>query len=198
MPNRESGMRHLLTVAVLLAAALAPARELVRNGDFELPPDSSWQTYVWGEFPDTGNCRLRYRHEFHPDRDFEVMVHKMLHQGMKLSQKVVIPNLDLGFGVSCRLWAKTERESLFAAACIGVEYLDRSDSALGETRIFAATSGCDWSSSPVLHLIRVSDSLNWYDYQFNVAAELDNLPGVERDSIQAVRVSLLGYVKQNC
>jgi hypothetical protein len=126
------------------------------------------------------------------------MVHKMLHQGMRLSQKVVVPGTDLGFGVSCRLWAKTERESLYAAACICVEYLDRSDSVLGETRIFAATSGCDWSSSPVLHLIRVSDSLNWHDYRFSVDSELDSLPGVERDSIKAVRVSLLGYIKQNC
>jgi hypothetical protein len=198
MPNRESGMRHLLTVAILLAAALAPARELVRNGDFELPPDSSWELSVWGEFPDTGNCRLRWRHEFHPDRDFEVMVYKMLHQGMRLSQKVEIPHLDLGFAVSCRLWAKTESETLFAAACIYVEYLDRFDSVLGETRILAATSGCDWSSSPVLHLIRVSDSLNWYDYQFNVASELDNLPGVDRDSVRAVNVGLLSYVKNNC
>jgi hypothetical protein len=191
-------MRHLLTVAILLAAALAPARELVRNGDFELPPDSSWELSVWGEFPDTGNCRLRWRHEFHPDRDFEVMVYKMLHQGMRLSQKVEIPHLDLGFAVSCRLWAKTESETLFAAACIYVEYLDRFDSVLGETRILAATSGCDWSSSPVLHLIRVSDSLNWYDYQFNVASELDNLPGVDRDSVRAVNVGLLSYVKNNC
>jgi hypothetical protein len=195
-PGRHAAW--LLALAIALAAPPAPARVLVRNGDFELPPDSSWELTVWGDFPDTGNCRLRYRHEFHPDRDFEVLVYKMLHEGMRLSQKVVIPNTDLGFGVSCRLWAKTERESLFAAACVCVEYLDRSDSVLGETRIFAATSGCDWSSSPVLHLIRVSDSLNWYDYRFDVASELDSLPGVERDSIRAVKVSLLGYVKQNC
>jgi len=197
MTKREGGLNGLL-LAIMLAAALAPARELVRNGDFELPPDSSWDLYVWGDYPDTGNCRLRWRHDFDPDRDFEALVFKMLHQGMRLSQKVVIPSTDLGFGVSCRLWAKTESETLFAAACVCLEYLDRSDSVLGETRIFAATSGCDWSSGSVLHLIRVSDSLNWYDYRLDVASELDNLPGVERDSIQAVRISLLGYVKQSC
>ena len=197
MTKCESSLKGLLLV-VALAAGLAPARELVRNGDFELPPDSSWELSVWGDYPDTGNCRLRWRHDFDADRDFEVLVFKMLHQGMRLSQKVAVPSSDLGFGVSCKLWAKTESESLFAAASICVEYLDRSDTVLGETRIYAATSGCDWSSSPVLHLIRVSDSLNWYDYRFNVASELDNLPGVERDSIQAVRVSLLGYILQSC
>jgi len=197
MDKSKGGIRRLL-LAVVFAAAFAPARELVRNGDFELPPDSSWQLYVCGDYPDTGNCRLRRRHEFHPDRDFEVMVHKMLHQGMKLSQRVAIPDLDLGFAVSCRLTAKTERESLFAAACIGVEYLDSRDSVLGETRILSATPGCTWTSGPVLHLIPAPDSLNWHDYQFNVAAELDNLPGVNRDSIRAVRVGLLAYVENNC
>jgi len=185
------------TVLLILLAA-SPARELVRNGDFELPPDSSWQTYVWGEYPDTGNCHLWHRPELFPDRDFEVMIHKMLHQGMRLSQKVAVPDLDLGFAVSCRLWAKTELESLFAAGCVSLEYLDRSDSVLGETRIFTATSGCDWTSSPSLHLIRVSDSLNWHDYQFNVASELDSLPGVNRDSVRAVNVGLLAYVLNNC
>jgi len=189
-------VRRILLSAALLAA-FALGRELVRNGDFEQWPDSSWTLSVWGDYSDTGNCRLRRRHEFAPDRDFEVQMHKMLHQGMKLSQPVAIPSLDLGFGVSCRLWAKTERESLFAAACVCLEYLDRFDSTLGETRIYAATSGCDWRNSPVLHLIRVSDSLNWRDHRFHLAAELDNLPGVNRDSIHAVRVSLLGYVKQN-
>ncbi|MBN2536769.1 hypothetical protein JXB37_00670, partial [candidate division WOR-3 bacterium] len=58
--------------------------ELVQNGDFELPPESGWRARAWGEFTDTGNCRLRWRHSFHPDRDFEVMVHKMLNQGFAL------------------------------------------------------------------------------------------------------------------
>ena len=117
---------------------------------------------------------------------------------MKLYQKVEIPGLDLGFAVSCRLWAKTELESLFAAGCVYLEYLDRSDSVLGETRILAATAGCNWASSPVLHLIRASDSLDWHDYQFSIADEFDSLPGVSRDSVRAVNVGLLAYVLGNC
>jgi hypothetical protein len=186
-------------LVVLLACALAAgARELVKNGDFELPPDSSWELTVWGEYPDTGNCRLRWLHTFNPDRDFEVMLHKMLHQGMKLSQKIQVPTLDLGFSVSCRLTSKTERESLFAAACVCLEYLDAADSVLGETRIYSATSGCTWQSGPTLHLIRAPDSLNWHDYRLNVAAELDSLPGIVRSQVCAIRVGLLSYVLNNC
>src|SRR5512137_345301 len=117
-----------------MAATCLSGRELVVNGDFELPTDSAWQLTVWGNFPDTGNCRLDWRTDVAPDRDFEVSIHKMLHQGMKLSQRIPVSTLDLGFSVSCRLTSKTEKESLYAAASIYLEYLDAADSVLGETR----------------------------------------------------------------
>jgi hypothetical protein len=185
-------------LAAALAASCAYGAELVGNGDFELPTDSAWQLTVWGNYPDTGNCRLRRFHDIAPDRDFEVALHKMLHQGMKLWQRIPVSTLDLGFSVSCRLTAKTEQESLYAAASIYLEYLDAADSVLGETRIYSATPGCDWEDSPTLHLIRAPDSLNWHDYRFNVSAELDNLAGVNRDSIAAVRLGLYGFVLDNC
>ena len=192
-------VRVCLVTAGLLLAGFGQARELVFNGDFELAPEFGWQLDTWGNFSDTGNCRLRWRHEFGPDRDFEVMVHKMLHQGMKLTQKLTVPTLDLGYSISCRLTSKTERESLFAAACVGLEYLDRLDSVIGETRIYSATSGCDWANSPVLHLVRAPDSLRWHDYRLNVAEELNNnLPGVAPELVKAIRVYLLSYVLDNC
>ena len=186
--------------ALVLAglAAVVPGRELVYNGTFELAADSGWKLYVWGDFPDTGNCRLRRLSDFYPDRDFEVMLHKMLHQGMKLSQRVDPPSLDLGLSFSARLTSKTERESLFAAGAVCLQYLDTRDSALGETRIYSATPGCTWQSGPILHLIGAPDSLHWHDYRLNVSDELVNLPGVPRDSIRALRVVLLSYVLGNC
>ena len=182
----------------LLLAVCTWGAELVVNGDFELPPDNGWQEEAWGEFPDTGNCRLRWRHRYHPDRDFEVMLHKMLHQGYRLYQKVEIPGVDLGLSVTARLTSKTERESLYAAAAICVEYLDSRDSVLGETRIYSATSGCDWTNSPSLHLIRAPDSTSWHDYHLLLPDELERLPGVAPDSIRSIRVSLLGFVLGNC
>ncbi len=179
-------------------AGIALSAELVFNGDFELGPDSGWEVVRWGEFPDTGNSRLRYRHDFSPDRDFEVMIHKMLHQGIKLQQRIEIPCLDLAFFVSCRLTSKTERESLYAAAAIFLEYLNAQDSVLGETRIYSATCGCDWRSSPRLHLLRAPDSLSWHSYQLNIRTELESLSAVVPDSVKAIRLGLLAFVQGNC
>jgi len=82
---------------VLLLVLTAGAGELLVNGDFELPVEAGWSELAWGDFPDTGNCRLRRQHDFHPDRDFEVMVHKLLNKGYALYQQVAVPTLDLGF-----------------------------------------------------------------------------------------------------
>lgn len=195
-------MIHRSTILIFLGGfvflAGIKARELVYNGDFELPPDSGWQVVRWGLFPDTGNCRVRWEHSANPDRDFEVMIHKMLHQGMKLFQRVELPDLDIEFSVSCRLTAKSESDSLFAAAAVFLEYLDNSDSILGESRIYVATRGCDWQNGPNLHLIRAPDSLNWYDYRFSLREELESLPGVRPELIKAIRVGLLGFVLDNC
>jgi len=197
--SSRKGMARILSIMVLLVmAGSASGRELLANGDFELSPDNGWRYDTWGNFLDTGNCHLRWRHDWDPDRDFEVMLHKMLHQGMRLSQKVGVEGLDLGFSVWCRLTSKTERESLFAAACVGIEYLDAADSVLGETRIYSATSGCTWENGPAFHLIRAPDSLHWYNYRLNIASELGNLPGVNPDSVGTIRVSLLSYVLDNC
>ncbi|MEO0021241.1 MAG: hypothetical protein ABIK48_03605 [candidate division WOR-3 bacterium] len=182
---------------ITMIFSLISARDLIYNGNFELPPDSGWQIIRWGEFPDTGNCRVRWRHSYHPDRDFEVMLHKLLHQGIKLFQKVSISTLDLEFRVSCRLTAKSESDSLFAAAAVEMEYLDNNDSILGETRIVYATAGCNWQNSPTLHLIRVPDTVNWYDYHINISSELESLPGIQRSEIKSIKVTLLGFVSGN-
>jgi hypothetical protein len=190
-------MKKTLALLVALLATSVLSRELVYNGDFELPADSGWQAYAWGDFPDTGNCRLWRRHTHHQDRDFEMMLHKMLNKGFRLFQKVEIPDKHLGFSVSCRLTSKTESEPYYAAACISLEYLDARDTVLGETRIYSATSGCNWTSSSRLHLIRAPDSLTWHDYNFHIDDELDNLPDVDPDSVAAVNIALFGYVDQN-
>jgi len=188
-------MSRVLLLVVFVA--ILPARELVLNGDFELSPESGWRERAWGEFTDTGNCRVRWRHSHHPDRDFEVMVHKMLNQGFALEQRVELPSLDVVFSASARLTSKTENLEYYAAAALCLEYRDARDSVLGETRVYSATTGAPWRNTPVLHLIGAPDSLNWHDYRFVLADELANLPGVEPDSVRAVSVVLLAYVDRN-
>jgi hypothetical protein len=190
-------MLKALTCCLIVVSAVAPGRELLLNGNFELPPDSGWREVAWGEFTDTGNCRLRWRHDHEPDRDFEVMVHKMLNQGFALTQRVDIPDLDLVFSASARLTSKTENFEYYAAAAVCLEYLDSHDSVIGETRIYSATSQAPWRSTPVLHLIGAPDSLSWHHYRLDLQSELANLPGVEAESIRAVNVKLLAYVDRN-
>lgn len=181
-----------------VVAPFARATELLQNGQFEDPPDVGWRYRVWGDFPDTGNCKLVWRHDHDPDRDFEILLHKMLHQGAELSQLVDLPTLDAVFSVTCRLTSKTEQESLYAAAAVCLQYIDRHDSVIGETRIFSATSGCDWSSTRSLHLIRAPDSLSWHRYSIALQEELLNLPAVDPDSVRYLKVCLLSFVLGNC
>jgi len=188
-------MRLIATVLILCSAGLS--RQLLSNGNFELPPDSGWTQSAWGEFTDTGNCRVRWRHAHNGDRDFELMVHKMLNKGFRLDQRVELPTLDVGFRASARLTSKTENLAYYAAAAVCLEYLDERDSVLGETRIYSATTGCPWSSGPRLHLIGAPDSLNWHEYSLMVQDELGDLPGVDPDSVVAVNLVLLTYVDRN-
>lgn len=182
----------------LLAVASVSARELIADGNFEQEPTANgWQFERWGNYPDTGNCRFRWRHSFDPDRDFEVMVQKTLHRGARLSQIVPVATLDLGFEVSAKMFSRTNSESTWTAACVCLDYLDADDSLLGSTRIYKPTSGCPWESDDTLHLIRVHDTL-WHDYQLDVSAELANLPGVERTAIRSIRVAVLGFVVDDC
>lgn len=191
---------HLVCGLVLVLALVAPvlSRELTTNGNFEQEPTANgWLFERWGNYPDTGNCRFRWQHSFNPDRDFEVMVQKTLHRGARLSQVVPVPNTNLGFGVSAKLFSRTNSETTWTAACICLDYLDASDSVLGSTLIYKPTSGCTWVSDDTLHLIRVDDTL-WHDYHLDISAELSNLPGVPGSDVRAIRLSALGYVIADC
>jgi hypothetical protein len=194
-------MRIIRTLPlVLLAVGILSAGELVVNGSFEESALSGWRWDTSGVFSDSSNCHLWQSYYFQPDLDREVCVHKILHQWDMLSQNIPITNLDLNFSFSAKLFCKTERPDTGYYACANVVlcYRDENDSALGETRVYTRTGGCDWVNSPTLHLILAPDTTRWHNYSFNLAAELDNLPGVNRSQIRAVRVGLWAYVRNNC
>jgi hypothetical protein len=192
----------LIRLAVLgsaLAGALS-GRELVANGDFEQPASPAWKWETFGNFADTANCHLWQSCYFDPDLDREVGVHKTLHQWALLSQDVDVPSVNLNFSAAARLFCKTERPDTgyYACACVILQYLDVNDSVLGETRIYARTGGCDWTSSATLHLIPAPDTTRWHNYAFNVADELGNLPGVNPAQVRRVRLGLWSYARNNC
>ncbi len=184
---------------LLLSYSLLLGNNLVINGDFELDPIANgWVFERWGNYPDTGNCRLRWLHSLNPDRDFEVMVQKTLHREARLSQVVRVPSLELEFAVSCQMYCSTRSESTWTAACVNLDYLDVQDSVLGTTRIYKPTSGCTWVSDTKLYLIRVNDTL-WHDYRIDVAVELaQHLLGVNVADIRSIRVGIVGYVVDDC
>lgn len=189
-------MRIWLALSVIVATG--GADELLRNGDFELPPTSEnhWTFESWGAYPDTGNCRLRWAHSLIPDRDFETSLLKTLEGATRITQTVAVPTLDLGFSVECSLAAWTTSAPLYAAACITVEFLDRADSVLGESRLTRATSGCDWQSSPALHVTRLPDTA-WCRRTLSIPAELAALPAVNPADVKSLRVGVFAYVHGN-
>lgn len=189
-------MRVWLILLVIVVSG--SGAELLQNGDFELAPvaENGWVFESWGAFPDTGNCRLRWAHSFIPDRDFETSLLKTLEGSTRITQAVAVPTLDLGFSVECSLAAWTTSDPLYAAACITVEFLDRADSVLGETRLVRATSGCDWQSGPALHIVRLPDTA-WCRRTLSIAAELAALPAVSPTSVKSLRVGVLAYVHGN-
>jgi hypothetical protein len=185
---------------VLLVAGGLGARELLVNGNFEEQTSFGWRWDTFGNFADTGNCHLWTSNYYDPDLDREVCVHKVLHQWDMLSQNVDVPNVNLNFSVSAKLFCKTERPDtgFYACANVVLAYLDDDDSVLGETRIYSHTGGCDWADLPTLHLIEAPDTTQWHNYSFNVADELANLAGVNPAEVRAIRVGLWSYVRNNC
>lgn len=186
-------------IALVLNSTLS-ARELVANGDFELGPVKPWQWDTFGFYSDSSNCHLWSSTYFQPDLDREIGVHKILHQWAMLSQTVPVTELNLQFSASAKLFCKTERpdNNYFACACIALEYLDEKDIVLGETRIYSRTGGCPWVNTPTLHLILAPDTNRWHNYSLNITDELSNLPGVERNDIQKIRIALWSYCNDNC
>lgn len=197
-------MNHRRLLAGLLLTLLfetaLPARELLNNGDFELPAYFGWRWDTSGLFPDSANCHLWQSYTFHPDLDREVCVHKILHEWAMLSQVVEVADLNLNFSVSAKLFCKSERPDTgyYACASIVLHYLSEDNSLLGETRIYSHTAGCNWANSPTLHLIPAADTFGWHNYAFNVADELQHLGGVNPIEVRRIRVGLWAYVRNNC
>jgi hypothetical protein len=191
-------VRTLVALVSFALASGAGAAELLQNGDFELAPvaENGWTFESWGNFPDTGNCRLRWAHAMLPDRDFEVSLLKTLHGGTKLSQTVSVPTLDLRFSVECSLAVWATLDTYYTVGCVSVEFLDRADSVLGETRLYRATRGCSWRSSPVLHLVAATDSA-FHRYTLDIRDELDSLSGVNPAAVKSIRVGLYSWVNGN-
>ncbi len=179
-------MRGLWVCLALGCLALpAQALELTINGDFEQPLTTGWRQET------VGSAWYIDRATTHdPDPDYEACVRQSTGTGSaRLCQDVVLPSVDVEFSVRARIQA-TATSTAWAGAAVTLTYLDQHGIARGETYICVKSSYCPWTDTPTTHLISAPVN-TWYDFAFNLADELVNLPGVAPAAIHQVRVSLL-------
>lgn len=184
-------MKRPIWLISLLIIAFCQASVLLTNGDFEQDLRAGWQyRLVTPTYDDSLGRDTKY----HPDEDYEVFVKKHHATLAKLYQTVNIPTTDLEFSVSAQLYAyeyPSPSTYYWSAAAVVLIYLDNNNNRLGETRITNKSQHCPWSNSSTLHLINVTDTLNWHTYNFNLNSELNYLPGVNRSNIKKIQVALI-------
>jgi hypothetical protein len=172
------------------------AGALLTNGDFEenlniSSPTAGWKYRV---VTPTYADSLGRDSKYNADPDYEVYVKKHHATLAKLYQTVNIPTTDLEFAASALMCAyeyPSTSTYYWSAAAIALRYLDGNNDLLGETRITNKSEHCPWVNSNTLHLINVTDTVDWYDYIFNINDELDNLPGINRTNIKKIQVAII-------
>ncbi len=173
-----------ILVLLWLCVPVARADNLVINPGFESAflPD-------WVQSSNGYSYTIERGTGFEPDPDYEAHVIKNTGTGWaRLSQTVWIPETQVEFSVRAKLYAYAT-SSAWGASAIAIEYLDEAEVVLGETRIASWTTYCTWTSGPALHIMAGASNL-WYDYAFNIADELQNLPAVDPAEVRYLRVSL--------
>lgn len=174
-------------LALLLMAA-APAQtqalQLVENGDFEQPFDAGWKQQLGG----LGSIDRGTTYEADPD--YEAHVSKMETTGSnRLYQVIPIPSLDVRLSFRARMNVLAGSEA-WAAAMIGIAYLDAEGSILGETRVLARAGACPFTDRPDLHLIAAPGDDAWHETVVQLSDEMAWLPAVDPMQIRSVRLQI--------
>jgi hypothetical protein len=186
--ERRSAMRILgFWLALGCLALPAHALELVINGGFEQAFTTGWQQETVGSA-----WYIDRATNYDPDPDYEAFVRHYTGSGSaRLYQDVVIPSTNVEFAVRARILA-TATSPAWAGAAVVLSYLDQHGFLLGETYIGVKSATCPWNDGPTLHVIAAAYDV-WMDYGFNVADELNHLPGVDPAAVHKIRISL--YVR---
>lgn len=174
----------------LAITSIAIAGRLVVNGDFEQPLNVGWSSAIGLQNTSDTIDRQTY---FDADPDYEVRVKKYDETYANLYQTIDVPTTDLDFSINAKLYAYeySPGSGYWAAAAVCLRYLGQNNNLLGETRIYHKTASCPWTNTSSIHLIQVADPNNWYTYNFNIAAELTNLPFINANNIRKIQIALL-------
>ncbi len=180
--------RWILLSALLLSGSIAQGAELLINGDFEEALDVGWETLLVGD-----GASVDRGQDYDLDLDYEAHTRKLTGIGQAtLTQTRMIPSPNVDFTARICPHAVASGTA-WAAAGVGLSYLDENNHVLGQTRICARTAYCTWTNGPTSHLIVAPDN-SWSTHAFSLEDELVNLPGIEPNAIVRVRVEVFSYV----
>ncbi len=182
--------------ALLLCVIPLVAQNLLTNGDFEQDLNIGWTRDSAGYY-----IYMDRATNYENDPDYEARTEKQVGSGYaRLYQIVDISSpSDLTFSAKVKLYAYDNNADTltFAASAIRIRYRDISGTLLGETRICQFTAPCPWQNTSTCHLIIVNDWL-WHNYSFNLATELQNLPGVNPENVKKVEIALYDTTAHTC
>ena len=182
-------MRKYVLLLLPMFLVIGFGQELLQNGDFE----DSLDFWTVEQNNNQGSWAANCSTGHHPDPDMEAYVYKYDRYFARIKQTVDIPNTNLQFSASSRLYARhISGTGYYAYAAIILEYVNSHGGLLGRTMIIQKTPNCNLGNTSVLHLIVVS-STNWEDYDFIIADELANLPGVNPAEVAKITVNLESY-----
>lgn len=184
----------LTAVVVLVCLPLvvqATPLEMVANGSFEEELDVGWvqrphATYSMIQRTTTGD----------PDPEFEVQLYINNGVGeLGVAQRFPVHDLDLTITFSLAASADGTGGA-WAASGVRLVYRDRDWSILGESRFVYASADCPWTGTPTLHLTEIGLD-EWQTFEFTLADELDQLPGVDPGAIEWMEVEVMAEA-ENC
>jgi hypothetical protein len=178
---------------LILLGTQVGALELLTNGDFEQDLAENWTVEMAG----SSTFAVRAT-SLDGDPDYEVLSQKGTGNGhVKVYQVIPIPSTDLNFTVTTKLQADISTLGPWAAAGMLIYYEDRLGNILGTTCIVWKTPDCPWEETDEFHIIEAPNQ-DWNDYSFSLEEELAHFPGLDREEVKQIRISLSAVVSGDC
>ena len=187
-------MRHVIIagVGLVLLASLAPASNLLTNGDFEQPLTVGWQEDV--RHLAGSESFDRWDSLGQPVPGHAARVYKYLAYHASLYQVADVPNANVTLAFDGRFQIAGGSSTCWPTGAVVVSYLDVAGNELGCTMILLRNQYNSWVESDTMHFHDVENPGEWERYEFDVAQEIaDYLPGVTAVDVRKVKVQLFSY-----
>lgn len=181
-------MKNISLLLLFLLLSGAVGQELIGNGDFENGTDS----WIQEQSSSGGTYSITCDTSYQPDSDYEVRIYKTMAAYARLRQTVELPGTNVRFLASVKAAVSTGTKNRMAYAGVVLEYRNSSNTLLGKTMVIKKIGSGAPQSGPTQHVIDVTSD-DWEDHGFILADELENLTGVNPDSIARVNLYVQAY-----